>query len=64
LGVALPALFAVGVKTGFGGGGFFRGGFNKPDFPGFQLFTDSKYQFFNQAFSKNKATTICCGQPI
>jgi hypothetical protein len=62
-GVALPALFAVSIKTGFCGGGLFQGGFNEADFPGFQLVTDSNHQFFNQAFSINKATTIYCGQP-
>jgi hypothetical protein len=51
--VALPAFFSLGIKAGFCGGGFFRGGFYEADFPGFQLCTDSKYQFFNQAFSKN-----------
>ncbi len=62
-GVAVSAFFADFIKAGFGGGGFFGGNFNESDFPGFQLVTDSNYQFFNQAFSKNKATTIYCGQP-
>ena len=53
----------VDIYRALGGGGFLRGSFNKADPPGFKLFTDSKYQFFNQAFSKNKATTIYCGQP-
>ena len=61
--VAVSAFFADFIQAGFGGGGLFRRGFNEADFPGFQLITDSNHQFFIQAFSKNKATTIYCGQP-
>jgi hypothetical protein len=61
--VAFPAFFAVGVKAGFGGGGLFWCDFDYADFPSFQLVTDFNHQFLIQAFSKNKATTIYCGQP-
>jgi len=61
-GMALSSFFTDFIKAGFGGGGLFGGSFNESDFPGFQLFTDSNYQFFNQAFAKNEVTTIYCGQ--